>query len=64
MNDYNTYELINHTIYVSQINGNQIMIPDSRYITNQDLKRIFHKNHMDEEIHTQPEYKKELFKTI
>lgn len=64
MNDYITYELKNHTIYVSQINGNQIIIPDSRYITNKDLKRIFHKNHMDEEIPAPQEYKKELFKTV
>ena len=29
MNDYNTYELKDHTIYVSQINGNQMMITSS-----------------------------------
>jgi len=64
MNDYTTYELNNYTIYVSGINGNQIILPNDPNITNKDLKRIFMKNHMDDEIPTQLIYKKELFKTI
>lgn len=64
MNDYITYELSNHTIYVSRINGNQIILPNDPNITTKDLKGIFKKNHMDDEIPTQSIYKKELFKTI
>jgi uncharacterized protein len=64
MNEYITYELNNHKIYISQINGNQIILPNDPNITNKDLKRIFKKNHMDDEIPTQLIYKKEIFKTI
>lgn len=64
MNDYITYELNNHTIYVSGINGNQIILPNGPNITPNDLKQIFKKNHMDDEIPTLLIYKKELLKTI
>ncbi len=64
MNDHIAYELNNHTIYVSGFNGNQIILPNDPNITNKDLKRIFKKNHMYEEIPIQKTYKKELFKTI
>ncbi len=64
MNDYTTYKLNNHTIYVSRFNGNQIILPNDPNITNKDLKRIFKKNHMKDEIPNPSEYKKELFKTI
>lgn len=64
MKDHIAYELNNHTIYVSQINGNQIILPNYQNITNKDLKRIFKKNHMNDEIPNPSEYKKELFKTI
>lgn len=64
MNDYITYEMKNHTIYVSRINGNQIILPNNLNLTNKDLKRIFHKNHMDDEIANTNTYQKELFKTI
>ncbi|MCK4551561.1 MAG: hypothetical protein KAU02_01495 [Tenericutes bacterium] len=33
MDDYITYELNNHTIYVSRINGNQIIVPSNTNIT-------------------------------
>ncbi|PKK95299.1 MAG: hypothetical protein CVV60_01915 [Tenericutes bacterium HGW-Tenericutes-5] len=54
----------NHTIYVSRINGNQIILPNNPNLTNKDLKRIFHKNHMDDKIANTDTYQKELFKTI
>jgi hypothetical protein len=64
MNEYIMYELNNHTIYVSRINGNQTIVPNKTNLTNMDFKRILHKNHMDDEIHSQTTYKKDLFKTI
>lgn len=64
MNDYVTYELNNHIIYVSRINGNQLILPNNPSLTDKDLKRIFKMNHMSDEIPTQMIYKKELFKTI
>ncbi len=64
MNEYITYEQNNHTIYVSRINGNQIIIPSNNNLTNIDFMRILHMNHMDDEILSQTTYKKELFKTI
>ena len=64
MNDHITYELNNNIIYVSKVNGNQILLPSSQDLSSKDLKRIFHTYHIDDEIHSQTTYKKELFKTI
>lgn len=64
MNETITYELNNHTIYISRINGNQIILPNNPNLAYKDLKRIFIKNHMNDEIPNASEYKKELFKTI
>lgn len=64
MNDYLTYDLNNHSVFVSRVNGNQILLPNSQNLSSKDLKRIFHKYHMDDEISVTNTYQKELFKTI
>lgn len=64
MNEYITYVLNIHKIYVSGIIGNQIILPNEPNITTKDLKRIFKRNHMDDEIPSQSIYKKELFNII
>jgi hypothetical protein len=50
MKDYLLYDLSNHTIYVSRINGNQIIVPSNTNLTNHDLRQIILKNHMNDEI--------------
>lgn len=64
MNNSITYELKNHTIYVSLVNGNQTLLPNIISLNDNDLKTIFNQNFMNEEIDSQKTYKKELFKTI
>jgi sulfatase maturation enzyme AslB (radical SAM superfamily) len=64
MIDYLTYDLNNHTVFVSRVNGNQILLPSSQNPSSKDLKRIFHNYHRNDEIPVTNTYQKDLFKTI
>jgi radical SAM protein with 4Fe4S-binding SPASM domain len=64
MSDYITYDFGVNTIYVSLVNGNQILLPTRADLSVQERKRILYENGMDEVIAIPGKYDRDLLKTI
>jgi uncharacterized protein len=64
MEDYILYNLGINSIFVSLLNGNQVLLPKTTNISHEALPQIFHDNQMDNAIPIIDQYDPAFFKTI